>query len=38
LFDQTYVDRFKEHGIITGLLTIPFFTAEKWFKKNPREK
>jgi hypothetical protein len=38
LFDQTYVDRFKEHGIITGLLTIPFFTAEDTFKKNPREK
>ena len=38
LFDETYTDRFKDHGIITGILTIPFGTAEDTFKKNPREK
>jgi len=38
IFDETYKDRFKEYGVLTGLLTLPFRTAKDAFKPNPREK
>ena len=38
IFDETYKDRFKEYGVLTGLLTLPFRTAKDAFKPNPREQ